>query len=206
MEAADSPAGRARRRAEVKIAAVVLAAGSSSRLGRPKQLLQYRGSPLVRRAASAALDAGCDPVAVVIGPEREKIVAALHGLALQIVPNEVWFDGIGTSIRAGLTAVSESDAVVLLVCDQPKVDASLVRQLIARQAETSCPMVATHYAGTRGVPALFTRACFEQLLSLPDDSGAKALLEARPDEVATVEFPAAAWDIDTPEDLHPLAH
>ena len=204
MEAADSPARRGLRHAGVKIGAVILAAGSSSRLGQPKQLLQHEGRTLVRGTAEAALAAGCDPVAVVVGAECEKVAAALRDLAVLIVPNEDWQRGLGTSIRAGVARLGESDALLLLVCDQPKVDAGLLRQLIARQQQTGQPMVATSYAGTHGVPALFARSCFEQLLSLGEESGAKTLLLARPAEVATVEFPAAALDIDTPEDLPAL--
>jgi molybdenum cofactor cytidylyltransferase len=207
MEAPDSPAtGRADRRARVKIGAIILAAGSSSRLGQPKQLLEYEGRTLVRRAAEAALVAGCDPVAVVVGANLENVAAALRGLAVLIVPNEDWERGLGTSIRAGVVRLQESDAVILLVCDQPKVDAGLLRDLIARQEQTGQPMVASRYAATNGVPALFTRACFERLLALEDDSGAKALLQSRPAEVATVAFPAAAFDVDTPADFHLLGH
>lgn len=185
----------------MKVGAIVLAAGSSSRLGQPKQLLEYEGRTLVRRTAEVALGAGCDPVAVVVGAQREQVTAALRDLAVEIVPNDNWERGLGTSIRAGLARLQESDAVILLVCDQPKVDAQVLRQLIARQEQTGQPMVAISYAGTRGVPALFTRACFEQLLSLGDAAGAKTILLARPAEVAAVDFPAAALDIDTAEDL-----
>ncbi|HEY3663787.1 MAG TPA: nucleotidyltransferase family protein, partial [Chthoniobacterales bacterium] len=150
--------------------------------------------------------AGCDPVAVVVGANLENVAAALRGLAVLIVPNEDWERGLGTSIRAGVVRLQESDAVILLVCDQPKVDAGLLRNLIARQEQTGQPMVASRYAATNGVPALFTRACFERLLALEDDSGAKALLQSRPAEVATVAFPAAAFDVDTPADFHLLGH
>lgn len=204
MEAADSPVHRSLRHAGVKIGAVILAAGSSSRLGQPKQLLQYEGQTLVRRAAQAAFEAGCDPVVVVVGAEGEKVAAALRDLTVMFVPNEDWQRGMGTSIRAGVDRLRESDAVLLLVCDQPKVDAGLLRELIAQQEQTGRSMVATSYAGTQGVPALFTQACFEQLLSLGHETGAKTLLLARPAEVAAVEFPPAAWDIDTPADLRSL--
>lgn len=204
METTDTSAQRDGGRAGVKIGAVVLAAGSSSRLGQPKQLLEYEGQSLVRRAAQAALDAGCDPVAVVVGHGREKVIAALHELPATLVPNDDWERGIGASIRAGVDRLRASDALILLVCDQPKVDASLLRELIAGQEQTGQPMVATRYASTQGVPALFTRDRFAQLLSLGDETGAKRLLLARPAEVATVDFPAAAWDIDTPADLRSL--
>jgi molybdenum cofactor cytidylyltransferase len=184
----------------VKIGAVVLAAGSSTRLGEPKQLLFYQGQTLIRRAAAAALNAGCAPVVVVVGSERKKIAHSLRGLGIMILPNESWQRGIGTSIRIGVEALADRDALVILVCDQPYVGAAVIRQLIARHEETRKPMVASAYAGMLGVPALFVRDCFAQLLSLGDEQGAKALLIRRPNDVAQVDFPAGAVDLDTPED------
>lgn len=184
----------------MKIGAAVLAAGSSSRLGQPKQLLAFQGQTLVRRTAGAALGAGCAPVAVVVGSEREKIADSLHDLKVIILPNESWRRGIGTSIHAGVAALKDCDALIILVGDQPHVDATLIRQLVARHQETQKPMVASAYAGTLGVPALFGRSCFEQLLLLGDEEGAKVLLSARPNEVAQVDFPEGAVDIDTSED------
>ncbi len=190
----------------MKIGAVVLAAGGSTRLGQPKQLLTHEGQTLVHRAAAAALEAGCAPVVVVVGAEREKIVAALRDLAVTIVPNDDWPRGMGTSVRAGVARLQESDALIMLVCDQPKVDAVLLRQLIARQEETGQPMAASGYSGTHGVPALFSRSCYERLLALDDETGAKALLLGRPGEVASVLFEAGAIDIDTPADLEFLSN
>lgn len=201
MEAPDPPAGRVGRGRRVKIGAVILAAGSSSRLGQPKQLLEFQGLALVRRTARAALDTGCDPVTLVLGAAREKIAPTLQDLDLTILPNESWERGLGTSIRLGVAALRECDAILLLVCDQPLVDAALLRQLIARQEETGQPMIASGYAGTQGVPALFTQACYERLLALNDESGAKALFFTHPGEVASVPFEGGALDIDTPADL-----
>lgn len=184
----------------MKIGAVVLAAGSSSRLGQPKQLLQYRGKSLVRHAAEAALGASCRPVAVVVGAGREEIAGALGDLGLRLLPNDSWKRGIGTSIRAGVEALQDCDALIILACDQPYVEGALLRQLVVQQQQTQKPMVASAYANTVGVPALFARCCFEELLSLGDEEGAKSLLTVRPDEVAWVDFPQGATDIDTPDD------
>ena len=188
----------------MKIGAVVLAAGGSSRLGQPKQLLLYQGQTLVRRAAEAALGAGCAPVAVVVGSERKKIAESLHDLEVMILLNESWRRGIGTSIRTGTDALKGCDALVILTCDQPRVGSTLIRHLAQRHQETQKPMVASAYAGTFGVPVLFARECFENLRSLGEKEGAKTLLTAQPDQVARVDFPEGAIDIDTPADYQAL--
>jgi molybdenum cofactor cytidylyltransferase len=133
------------------------------------------------------------------------IETALRGLAVQPLPNDFWERGIGTSIRAGVAALQDCDALFLLACDQPYVESGVIRRLIARQQETEKPMVASAYAGTLGVPVLFGRTCFEKLLSLSDEEGAKALLLAWPNDVATVDFPRGAMDIDTPGDWERFA-
>jgi molybdenum cofactor cytidylyltransferase len=201
------------------VAAVILAAGGSSRFGRPKQLLKFRGETLVRCAVRAAAEAGCDPVIVVVGPVSDTIrsevairesrisssSALWDGARTTIIENAEWRDGVGTSIRRGLQHVPESvEAVVLIACDQPFVDASVIVGLIAAHEKTGKPMIASSYANTLGVPALFDRSCFGDLLALPADSGAKTLMTARPNDVAAVAFEQGAIDIDTPEDFERL--
>jgi molybdenum cofactor cytidylyltransferase len=201
------------------VAAVVLAAGGSSRLGRPKQLLTFRGETLVRRAVRAAAEAGCAPVIVVVGAMsgtirseftiRESRIASSRtagdGAGATVVENAKWQNGIGTSIRRGLEELDGSvQAVVLIACDQPFVDASVIAELIATHQKTGKPMIASSYAKTLGVPALFDRSCLAALLALPDDSGAKTLITARPNDVAAVAFEQGTIDIDTPEDFERL--
>ncbi len=188
----------------MKVGAIVLAAGGSTRLGQPKQLLRYEGQTLVRRAAETALRAGCDPVLVVIGRDHREINGELENLAVILVPNESWKGGLGTSLRAAMAALPAVDAVIILACDQPHVNGELLRQIIDQHHATGKPMVASDYAGTVGVPALFAASCFDQLRSLGDDGGAKGLLRAQPNDVATVPFAEGAIDLDTPEDYQSL--
>jgi len=183
----------------VKVGVIVLAAGRSQRFGRPKQLLLYDGQTLVRRAARAAL-AVRGRVVVVAGREQEMIGLELLGLPVTVVPNDDWERGIGSSVRCGLEALPECDAAVIVACDQPRVDGSVIQQLIAEHAKSGKPIVASAYAGTLGVPALFGQEIFAELRSLPDGQGAKSIILRHRDEVATVDFPAGALDIDTPED------
>ncbi|MEP6809394.1 MAG: nucleotidyltransferase family protein [Chthoniobacterales bacterium] len=186
------------------VAAVILAAGSSTRLGQPKQFLDWNGESLLRRAVGAASTAGCAPVIVVAGATPERIVAELHGTLADIVANSEWERGMGRSIRAGVQHLVSLDrsgaALVLLTCDQPFVDAAVIGALIHAWRKSQSTMVASRYAGTLGVPALFDRSCFADLLALPDKSGAKALLRARPSQVIDIPFEAGAFDIDTPND------
>jgi molybdenum cofactor cytidylyltransferase len=187
------------------IGAVILAAGGSTRLGQAKQLLTFRDETLISRVVRAAAEAGCDPIVVVAGEIGDGIRQELDSTGATVVENAEWQRGLGTSIRRGVQEISESaDAVVLLTCDQVLVDRSVIAQLIATQKKTGKRIVASSYANTLGVPALFGRSYFEALLALPDDSGAKSLIEERPDDVASIPFEDGAIDIDTPEDFERL--
>ncbi|MEY2438712.1 MAG: molybdenum cofactor cytidylyltransferase [Verrucomicrobiota bacterium] len=190
------------------IGALILAAGQSSRLGRPKQLLKFREKSFLRRIVDEAGKAGCNPVTVVLGSDCEKLAAELSDTSATIVENDNWSRGIGTSIRSGLkgaiAAVENLDAVILLTCDQPLIDTEIIARLIQLQSETGKTIVASAYADTLGVPALFARSCFAELLELPDTSGAKSIITSRPDRVAEIPIEAAQTDIDTESDYERL--
>jgi molybdenum cofactor cytidylyltransferase len=191
-----------------KIGALVLAAGNSSRLKQPKQLLQFRGQTLLRRIVDAAATAGCSPVGVVIGAERERALLELAETKNFLVENETWQRGIGNSIRAGLlellAAYPDLEAVILLACDQPLVDAKTIGGLKAKHLETKKPIVAASYAGTVGIPALFSRNYFEELFVLNDDVGAKQVILKHSADVVEYPFPEGAIDIDTAADYEQL--
>ena len=191
------------------IAAVILAAGESSRLGQPKQLIQFQGKTLLRRVVDAASEAGCQPILVVLGSETETelvqgISSELTKTGATIVANPNWKRGIGTSIRAGVQDLTEIapgvEATVLLACDQPFVDRAVIDGLITLHHETRKPIVAASYAGTLGVPALFDRSRLPDLLGLDDSAGAKSIIFSNRDQVAQFAFPEGEIDIDTPED------
>ena len=171
----------------MKVLAVVLAAGSSQRLGRPKQLLEFRGRPLVRHAAIVALAAGVDETAVV-GPFKEP----LKGLPVTILTNDDAAEGMSASIRLAVEH-ARGRHILFTVCDQPLVTSDHLRELLAAKA----PIVATAYGNTVGVPALFAPAFAEDLRGLSGDVGARAVIAAHRAEVVIVRFEAAAVDIDT---------
>lgn len=187
------------------IAAVVLAAGESARLGQPKQLIGWQGQSLVRHAVECAADGGCEPVFVVLGAHAEKLRFELSATSARPVPNPRWQEGLGSSVSAGVRAVEEqspeASAVVLLVCDQPRITPGLIRRLCRRRAEAGARLVACAYAGTVGVPALFDRDFFPDLAGLSGPVGARSLLRRHADEVLQIPWPEGALDLDLPEDL-----
>jgi molybdenum cofactor cytidylyltransferase len=190
------------------VGAVILAAGESSRLGRPKQLIQLGGRTLAQRVVNAAANAECWPIVVVVGSASSTVARDLNQTEAVLVQNEHWRNGVGTSIREGvrrlIDAAPELEAVVLLVCDQPLVDAMLIKRLILRRTESRKPIIACSYADTLGVPALFDRIFFKDLLALPDDCGAKPVIFRNGPKVAEISFSQGEIDIDTAEDIETL--
>lgn len=176
-------------------AAVILAAGASTRLGQPKQLIEYRGETLISRAQRLAYEAGAGPIFVVTGAVED---LPTHANAT-LIHNAEWQTGMASSVRAGVDALGkEIDAVLLLTCDQPAITADHLRALILSTAETQA-ISASAYAHRIGVPAVFPRRFFEQLKTLTGDEGARKLLQS--DDVLTFALPGGEFDIDTPQDL-----
>jgi molybdenum cofactor cytidylyltransferase len=192
----------------MKVAAVVLAAGGSTHFGQPKQLAIFRGEPFVRRVVAAANAAGCAPIVVVVGADAAQVTSELARLSVSIATNRNWPNGMGSSIAVGVkhaaNIAADLDAVILLTCDQPFVNAAALRQLIQLHLETGKPIVASAYADTLGIPALFDRSCFADLSQLRGDTGAKGIILARRHDVAPSNFPAAAIDVDTTADYEKL--
>ena len=190
------------------VGAVVLAAGSSSRMGSPKQVLQYGGESLLRRAALAALGAGCRPVVVVTGANVELSRRELEGLDVREVLNSMWQSGMASSVRAGveslLSADAEVDAAVLLLCDQPHVNAEVISGLVAAHRANGSLVVASTYGGGFGVPALFGRALFGELARLEGAAGAKQVIKRHAAEAHFLPFAGGEVDVDTPDDFSRL--
>ena len=184
------------------IAGVVLAAGRSTRLGQPKQLLPYRERPLLEWALAALAESTVDETVVVLGHDAARIQAevALHGA--RVVYNARYAEGLSASLHAGLAALSEGvTATVLTVGDQPLLDASIVDALIALHHQTDAPSIATDYGAYQGTPLLLSRSLWPLAARVHGDQGARALLRAYPDAIAAVPVPPAlAADIDTWED------
>ncbi len=181
------------------IACVVLAAGSSRRMGKPKLLLRLGGKTLLRRAVETAL-AACDRVAVVVGPEATRMRAELHGLPVTVVENPDHELGLSTSLRRGIEAVEDAQAVLLLLADQPALTPQHLQRLVETWRRSGARVIACAYRGTVGPPALFDRTLFAELKALHGDVGAKPVLEAYREEAILLPVEEAALDVDTPED------
>lgn len=185
------------------IAALVLAAGSSRRMGRPKLLLELGGVPLIRRAVEQAQAAGVEDLVVVVGPHRGEIARALAGTRARLVDNPEHATGMASSLRVGLGALPpETEAVVVLLGDQPFLGAEVIDRLIAEYRASGRPIVVPIYAGRRGNPVLFDRLLFDELRRQQGDQGGRAVVAADPSRVAEVHFPDSLpqRDLDTWED------
>lgn len=191
------------------IAGIVLAAGRSSRLGRPKQLLDLHGQPLLRVTLDRVLASQLDEVFVVLGHEADAIRAVISDLPVQIVRNPIAAQGQSTSVLAGMAAAAprQPEALVFLLGDQPQIEPSLINALVAQWRETSAAVVAPDYTDGIGNPILFDRRVLPELASLTGDTGARAIVRAHQaiGDLALLPVPAPApQDVDTEEDYAAL--
>jgi molybdenum cofactor cytidylyltransferase len=188
-----------------EIAILLLAAGSSSRLGRSKQLLCIAGQPLLSKSVEAAIESGIKNIIVVLGANEEAHRQVIKDTGIHVVVNTDWKKGMGNSLKAGLAYLLQQmpkvEAIVTMVCDQPLINSDQLRKLISEYENFESTIVASFYQGATGVPVLFDRTLFSELLSLSDDAGAKKILQQHPHLVKTVPFPGGEIDIDTDDDL-----
>ncbi len=191
---------------------ILLAAGASTRLGQPKQLLPFRGGTLLGHAARTALAAGCAPLIVVLGFDAERMIHVLPDHpAIRVVRCANWEAGMGATLKAGwhdlLQSGADVSAGLICLCDQPGATAALFHDLIEAQRSSGHPVAASAYGETLGPPAVFGREISAEILALPDHTGAKAVIlrHTALGAVARVSFPAGLLDVDTPADLDRLA-
>jgi molybdenum cofactor cytidylyltransferase len=185
-----------------------LAAGASSRLGKPKQLLHYKGKTLLLHVVYEAKISKADNILVVLGANHDLVENEIPAdKKIQSIVNDHWEEGMASSIRAGigyLQQVIKPDCAILAVCDQPFIDSSLFNSLIETYIKTKKQIVACQYKDTLGTPVLFDKQFFDQLTALKGDQGAKNIILEQADEVATISFPSGDIDIDTREQYNAL--
>jgi molybdenum cofactor cytidylyltransferase len=198
--------GSSRQRSSV--GGILLAAGSSSRLGQPKQLLTFHGVPLIRHVAEQALASRLASLTVVVGHRAADVRAALSDLAVDVVENPSYAQGQSTSLRVGLLNFPrDHTAALILLVDQPFVDATLIDRLIGLYEESGAMIVAPQVAGRRGNPVVFDRALFPELLTVVGDTGARDVISRHRDRLTTLELPddQAFQDVDTWEDYQKIS-
>lgn len=187
---------------------LILGAGNSSRLGQPKQLLRYQGRTLIRQMGEEAIAAVDAPVMVVTGANADLVGEALRELPIEVVENDHWEEGMSSSIGIGVRELQllhpELASIIIMVCDQPFVNASLLRQLIQHQKVTGKGIVGATYENTIGTPVLFGSYYFPALKELHGQDGIREILRQSTGDIAIVSFPLGALDIDTAEDYQQL--
>ncbi|WP_158857305.1 nucleotidyltransferase family protein [Lunatibacter salilacus] len=188
----------------IHTALLILGAGNSSRLGRPKQLLGMKNTTLLNHTLQEALKVSCQVRVLVLGAYQKEIQAKITPTDTEILFNKNWENGMASSIQVGLNWLIDHydpDQVLILLCDQPFVDQKLLEKLISQKSNVKKGIVGSAYAGTVGVPVLFERKYFPELLALKGKEGAKKLLKKFGEDVGSINFPKGNVDIDTETDF-----
>ena len=185
-----------------------LAAGASTRLGKPKQLLQYRGKTLLAHAINEAVNSNADAVVVVLGKDANLFKKELDEKKVRVAINSSWEEGMASSLRLGLDTLLNDkpyiDAVIFMVCDQPHISSSVLNELITTQQKTTKQIVTCNYGDSMGPPALLHKKYFEGLMKLSGDTGARKIIQQNMNDMTTILFPEGGIDIDTEEDYEKL--
>ena len=171
-------------------------------MGMPKQLLMIEGKTLIKRVAEMSLDTPCHPIVVVLGANRTDIKGELDKMPITIIENPKWEDGMSSSIKMGLVGAymtqKDIDAVLFLTVDMPYVSVNLINKMIIEANQnTDSQIVACKYEGNLGIPVLFKRSLFNDLLELKGDEGAKKIVKQNKDKTTFVDFPEGKYDLDT---------
>ena len=187
-----------------ELAIILLAAGNSSRMGTPKQMLNIGPGSLLEHSVTCAIASNVPNILVVLGAHAVEHKQMLKGFSVNLVVNPEWARGIGRSLKLGLSKAIEHypgiQAVMVLVCDQPLLSGSQIKMLSDAYVQSHPYAVASQYNGVYGVPAVFDRSLFSELLSIDDGSGAREILKKWEGKLLLIPFEGGEIDLDTPED------
>ncbi len=184
---------------------VILAAGGSARLGRPKQLLPYEGKTLVEHCARTCLASGAAEIVLVLGSQAQEIRSSLPELPIKLIKNKEWVTGMGGSIRCGIEALGRGiDCSVIVLVDQPRITARHLYNLAQKHYDNRTQIVASLYDGVLGVPCAFHKSLFPELTRLSGESGAKEFISNFEGKVDSIELGDAAFDVDSQADYEML--
>lgn len=185
-------------------AIVILAAGSSSRMGKPKQLLKYKEETLIRRVCKLAIATGCEKIFPVLGANKDQIAKEIDDLKVDIIDNPNWEAGMSTSLKAAVQHIEATnlalEGILILLVDQPYVKFDFIEQLLATAKTNPTKIIATTYKNILGVPAYFPNTYFAALQAIKGDKGARKVLVQYQEQAIKLPFPEAAHDIDTPKE------
>lgn len=191
------------KQATENIAIVLLAAGASTRMGFPKQLLKTGHETLIEKMTAVACSAGGQPVIVVLGAFYEAVAEKLDSYPVTILKNDRWQEGMGSTVACAFDFLRrqhpETAASVIMLCDQPHLNPAVLRRLINQWKSSGKPIVASEYGETYGAPALFDSTLFEALAKLKGEKGAKTIMAVNKENMEFIAFPKGKIDLDTPE-------
>lgn len=186
------------------IGIILLAAGASRRMGQPKQLLLIDQQSLIKRSIQTALETNRQSILVVLGANAAQIHPEIKDLSVKTIHNDQWEEGMGSSIHKGVQEIlrvyPNLQAIIIMVCDQPLLNAGQLDELIRLYETNHSRLVASEYANTLGVPALFDKSLFPELLTLSGQVGARKMIQKYKDQLDKVSFPEGKIDLDTPSD------
>jgi len=189
----------------VETGIIVLAAGASTRMGSPKQLLrQVNGLSLIQQAVQTAQESQLGPIVVVLGANAKRVAEEIAQLGVQSIVNTDWETGMGSSIAAGVRYLLANQPliarVLIMLGDQPLLTSAYLKDLARAMEEEQAPLAVSVYGDAKGVPAVFSKVLFDQLLQLQGAPGAKPVIQQNLQQAVCVAFPEGILDIDTPED------
>lgn len=191
-----------------EIGAIILAAGMSSRLGKPKQLLPFKGSNLLQNTIDIVVSSDIDAIVLVTGSEMQKIIGEINIKGIDLAHNEDWHTGMTSSIICGLHHLLSIkpliQAVIILVCDQPYLEKSIIKDIVYTYNNSDYKIIQCRYLDGVGPPVLFDKIMFDHIFSVKDSFGARSVIKAHGDKTGYVSFPKGNIDIDTQHDYDQL--